>query len=87
MQHVEGNDTRFSVEKCQHKGVGIGEFAIRYTPPAIVTEGKGKTIGLSFQCLIAGDILSDQEAMLTEVADLLNASDVGRTVLPDETTV
>lgn len=83
-KHIEGQETRFTVEPCQHKGVGIGDFAIRYTPPSIVEEGKGRSFGWSFQCLIAGDVLSDQENMLQEIADLLNKSHIGRKDLPED---
>ena len=59
---------RFTVEKVSYKGYGIGTHAIRYTPE----------MGLSFHALIAGDILSDAENVLQEVADVLNSSEVGK---------
>lgn len=69
---------RFAVEECHHRGVGIGDWAIRYTPAARKKPDGSTSFGLSFQALIAGDALGDQKAVLSEVARILNASELGR---------
>lgn len=78
MEKITGIEDRFTVEKCDHKGLGVGDFAIRFTPP-VRHHAREKTMGLSFQALIAGDVLGNQEDVLNEVATLLNQSDVGLT--------
>lgn len=69
---------RFTVEPCQHGAIGVGDYAIRYTPPSVKNEDGSTTYGLSFQALLAGDALGEQEAVLQEVADILNKSSIGR---------
>jgi len=64
----------FTVEKCGLKGYGIGTHAIRFTPAKKQNADGSTTYGLSFHCLIAGDMLSDAENVLQEVADVLNES-------------
>ena len=71
---------KFTVENCEHAGFGsrCGPFAIRYTPDAIHNDDGTTTFGLSFFCLVSTEELSDAEAVLTQVAKMLNASEMAR---------
>lgn len=69
---------RFTVEPAAIKGYGIGTHAIRYTPAAMKNPDGSTSVGLSFQCLIAGDLLANPEGVLEKIAEVLNASDIGK---------
>lgn len=63
---------RFTVEPCPYKGEGIGEWAIRYTPPRHIAEDGSMIVGLSFPALLASAWLGNQEKVLKQLAHKLN---------------
>ena len=76
------DERRFAVKPCRHKGSGTGDYAIWFTPPSRKNPDGTTSIGFSFKCLIAGEFLSDQHQVLQQVADILNASHLGRPYPP-----
>lgn len=72
------DEPRFTVEPYRFRAHGIGDYAIRFTPPARQNPDGSITIKLSFPCLIAGGFLADQRRVLQQVADVLNASPIGQ---------
>lgn len=63
----------FTVEKHSFKGLGIGNYGIRYTPEPTRNEaGDVTAFGLSFFCLLGTDMLADEETTLAELTVKLN---------------
>lgn len=63
----------FTVEKHSFKGLGIGNYGIRYTPEPTRNEaGDVTAYGLSFFCLLGTDMLVEEETTLAELTVKLN---------------